>query len=220
MRRGGRDTRARLRRGRAGRRHPGQRGLTLVELLMGLALLVLVTGFLAGGLSTARRAAEADAVAETATRTDAALAAAVDLVEASLPIETIAAGTQRATLAFDGRHGSLAAILLGDGRTLRGGLVSLTLRREGDAVLVDVAPVREGAALAAVDPDRVRHVTLLTGVRDLRIGYLGDAGRDGLAAWRDSWEASGRLPALVAVEVDFLDPRRRPAAATAVLRQR
>lgn len=187
---------------------------------MGLALLVVLTGFLAGGLSMARRAAEADAAAETATRTDAALAAAVELVETALPLETVAAGSRRAALAFDGQSGSLAAILLGDGRTLRGGLISMRLRREGDAVVVDVAPVREGADLAAVDPGSLRHVTLLTGVRDLRIGYRGDARQGESAPWRDSWDPAGRLPALVALAIDFRDPRRRPVAATAVLRQR
>ena len=204
---------------RLGRRHPGQRGLTLIELLVGLALIVLVTGFLAGGLSLARRAAERDALSETAVRTDAALEAVAGLLEAALPILTIKTGTARASLAFDGQHGSLAAILLGDGRTLRGGLVSMTLRRAGDAVLVDVTPVREGTRLSATDPDSTRHVTLLTGVRDLRFDYLGEARGPGAAAWVESWDGD-RLPALVAVAVDFDDPRRRSATATAVLRQR
>lgn len=204
---------------RPGRRRPGQRGLTLIELLIGLALILLSTAFLAGGLSIARRAAEADAVAETATRDDAALQAAVDLVETALPLQTVAPGTQRAALAFDGRAGSLAAILLGDGRSLRGGLVSMALRRRGDAVLVDVAPVREGADLSAVDGDGARHVTLFTGVRSLSLSYLDEAGRSAAASWHDSWDGA-RLPVLVAIAVDFLDPRRRPVAGTAVLRQR
>lgn len=204
---------------RLGLRHPGQRGLTLVELLVGLTLIVLVTAFLAGGLSLARRAAERDATAETAVRSDAALEAAVGLLETALPILTLASGTQRASLAFDGQHGSLAAILLGDGRTLRGGLVSLTLRRTGDAVLVDVAPVREGTKLSEADPDATRHVTLLTGVRDLRLDYLGEARGTAPAAWLETWTGD-RLPVLVAIAVDFTDPRRRPVTATAVLRQR
>ena len=193
--------------------------MTLIELLVGLALIVLVTGFLAGGLSMARRAAERDALSETAVRTDAALEAAVGLIETTLPILTVAPGTQRASLAFDGQHGSLAAILLGDGRTLRGGLVSMTLRRAGDAILVDVAPVREGTRLPASDAEGTRHVTLLTGVRDLRLGYLGEPRGAGSAAWADAWTGD-RLPALVSIAVDFTDPRRRPATATAVLRQR
>ena len=204
---------------RLGRRHAGQRGLTLVELLVGLALIVLVTAFLAGGLSLARRAAERDALSETAVRTDAALEAAVELLETALPILTVAPGTRRASLAFDGQHGSLAAILLGDGRMLRGGLLSLTVRRTGDAVLVDVAPVREGTKPSETDPDVTRHVTLLTGVRDLRFDYLDEARGTAAAAWRQAWTGD-RLPALVAIAVDFDDPRRRPVTATAVLRQR
>ena len=35
----------------AGRRRPGEQGLTLIELLLSLAILAVLTGFLAGGLA-------------------------------------------------------------------------------------------------------------------------------------------------------------------------
>src|SRR6201999_1201503 len=48
------------------RQRPAEAGLTLIELLISLMLLVLITGFLAGGLAIGRRAfsAEQDAAVE------------------------------------------------------------------------------------------------------------------------------------------------------------
>ena len=50
-------------------RRRGEQGLTLIELLLSLAILAILTGFLAGGLSMSRRAFATDRASEIGSET-------------------------------------------------------------------------------------------------------------------------------------------------------
>ena len=69
----------------AGRRR-GEQGLTLIELLLSLAILAILTGFLAGGLSMARQAFGADRASEIGSETSAAIQTVAALVGSALPV--------------------------------------------------------------------------------------------------------------------------------------
>ena len=77
---------------RVAARRSAEQGLTLIELLLSLAILAILTGFLAGGLSMARQAFGADRASEIGSETSAAIQTVAALVGSALPVR------------FDGKH--------------------------------------------------------------------------------------------------------------------
>ena len=80
------------------RRRHAEAGLTLIELLVSLMLLVLITGFLAEGLGVGRRAFTADQDAAVEAANSAALDSLANLIATALPTQ---AGRGR-QIAFEG----------------------------------------------------------------------------------------------------------------------
>ena len=79
------------------RRRRGEQGLTLIELLLSLAILAILTGFLAGGLSMARQAFGADRASEISSETSAAIQTVAALVGSALPARFDGAGPKHAS---------------------------------------------------------------------------------------------------------------------------
>src|SRR3954453_15922881 len=88
---------------RAAHRRQGQQGLTLIELLLALAILAVLTGFLAGGLSIGRRAFDADRSGEISAETDGAIQAIAALIASALPVRGGTANPKSGVM-FDGRQ--------------------------------------------------------------------------------------------------------------------
>lgn len=200
-----------------GRRRRSEQGLTLIELLLALAILAVLTGFLAGGLSIGRRAFDADRASGVSGETDAAIQAISALIASALPIP---AGTAnpKSGIVFDGRQGTLSFMGLSEGRALRGGPHMIRLRRSGLDLVVDVAgstPEVAGDA-AGLTPTRV---VALSGVRDVRFSYFGSANPAGPPGWQPQWFRAERLPDLVSIQIDFEDARRNEPARIIALRQ-
>ena len=130
---------------RLGRRRRSEQGLTLIELLLAVAILTLLTGFLAGGLSIGRRAFDADRTSEIASETDAAIKIISSLIASALPVRTNATN-QKSGMVFDGRQNSLSFVALSEGRSLRGGPHKISLRRSGEDFVVDVVGPAAAAA--------------------------------------------------------------------------
>src|SRR4030081_3641536 len=105
---------------RAARRRSGERGLTLIELLLALAILAVLTGFLAGGLSIGRRAFDADRSSGISAETDKAIQAVSSLIASALPVPANTA-SRKSGIVFDGRQATLSFVGLSEGRALRGG---------------------------------------------------------------------------------------------------
>ena len=202
---------------RAGRRRGGEQGLSLIELLLALAILAVLTGFLAGGLSIGRRAFDADRASGVSGETDAAIQAISSLIASALPVAASTANP-KSGIVFDGRQATLSFMGLSEGRALRGGPHMIRLRRSGVDLVVDVvgsAPEAAGDA-AGLTPTRV---IALSGVRDIRFSYFGSANPAGPPGWQAQWFRAERLPDLVSIQIEFEDARRNEPARIVALRQ-
>src|SRR5258705_4787147 len=190
----------------AARRRRGEQGLTLIELLLSLAILAILTGFLAGGLSIARRAFATDRASEIGSETSAAIQTVAALVGSALPVRFDGAGPKDA-IGFDGRSEGISFVGLSEGRSLRGGPHKIVLRRSGREVVVDFVPFTGARLKENSDPAPTR-VVVLSGVREIRIGYFGTLNPKVTPAWRADWFRAERLPDLVSIRIGFEDERR------------
>lgn len=201
---------------RAGRRRRGEQGLTLIELLLALAILAVLTGFVAGGLSIGRRAFDADRTGEIGSETDAAIQAISSLIASALPAPATAAN--KSGILFEGHQETLMFMGLSEGRSLRGGPHLIRLRRNGGDIAVDVAgsaPAGPGDA-SGLTPARV---LALSGVREIRFSYFGRVNDSAPPGWRPDWLRAERLPDLISIQIDFQDARRNEPARIIALRQ-
>jgi hypothetical protein len=202
---------------RAPRRRSGEHGLTIIELLLSLAILVVLMGFLAGGLSMGRRAFDTDRANGIGSETDAAIQVISNLIGSALPIPANTGGQQSA-VAFDGRQEAMLFVGLSEGRSLRGGPYEISLRRSGGDLVVDLSASAAGAKKDALEPSTA-DVVVLRGVREVRFGYFGRINPKAAAGWRSDWFRSERLPDLVSIRIEFEDERRNEPATIIALRQ-
>jgi general secretion pathway protein J len=202
----------------AGRRRRGEQGLTLIELLLALAILALLTGFLAGGLSIGRRAFDADRTSEISSETDAAIQVISSLIGSALPAR---AGTanQKSGIMFDGRQQTMSFVGLSEGRSLRGGPHAISLRRSGENLVVDVVVGSSPEAAGEASGSTPTRVVALSGVREIRFSYFGSLNPSAPPGWQAEWFRTERLPDLVSIQIDFEDARRNEPARIVALRQ-
>jgi general secretion pathway protein J len=195
----------------------GEQGLTLIELLLSLAILAVLAGFLAGGLSMARRAFGADRASEIGSETSAAIQTVAALVGSALPVRFDGAGPKDA-IGFDGRHEVLSFVGLSEGRSLRGGPHKIVLRRSGGDIVADFVALNGARSKENPEPASTR-VVVLGGVREIRIRYFGTVDAKVKPAWRADWVRAERLPDLVSIRIEFEDERRNEPATIVALRQ-
>jgi prepilin-type N-terminal cleavage/methylation domain-containing protein len=202
---------------RVAARRRGEQGLTLIELLLSLAILAILTGFLAGGLSMARQAFGADRASEIGSETSAAIQTVAALVGSALPVRFDATGPKDA-IGFDGRGEAISFVGLSEGRSLRGGPHKIVLRRSGGDIVADFVALSGARSKENSEPPATR-VVVLSGVREIRIGYFGTAAPKVKPAWRADWVRAERLPDLVSIRIEFEDERRNEPAVVVALRQ-
>jgi general secretion pathway protein J len=191
-------------------RRRSEAGLTLIELLISLMLLVVITGFLAGGFTMGRRAFAADRGAADQEETAAALNALAGLIGAALP-----APAPKGRMNFDGRSDALAFVGLSAGHALPGGPLEYRIRRNGGELEVEV----QATAGAAPLPQGPVRTVALREIASLKFSYFGRPAAGASATWQDEWPVSDHLPDLIAMRVGFVDPRRDRPALVVALRQ-
>ena len=201
----------------AGRRRPGEQGLTLIELLLSLAILAVLTGFLAGGLAIGRRAFDADRVNRIVSGSSAAVQTVSTLIGSALPIPE---GTrdQGPRIMFDGRQQTLVFVGLSEGRSLRGGPHKIRLRRSGNDLVAEIVVTATETKAGDPLPPAIQ-VAVLSGVREVRFEYFGKINPASPPGWRSEWAGAEHLPDLVSIRVDFEDQRRNEPATIVALRQ-
>lgn len=206
-----------IRHARVSRRRPGEQGVTMIELLLSLAILVVLTGFLAGGLSIGRRAFDADRVNGIASQTDAAIEVISGLIGSALPAQGDT-GDQPANVVFDGRQDAVSFVGLSEGHSLRGGPHRISLQRSGRDVVVNVKNLT-ARAKKETDERSLQGIVVLRGVREVSFEYFGRTKASSAPSWRTEWLGAERLPDLVSIRIDFEDERRNQPAIIVALRQ-
>lgn len=176
-------------------RHPGQRGFTLLELLVAVAMLGLISTILMGSVRFGTRVWERAAV-QVETTGDAAalddflrrrLSRIYALREETRSGRAVLFTGTRASLHFAGPAPSDSAVA---------GIYLYTLRRadEGSDALVLSWALRDGGGypgrLAAV-PD----------VRRVELAYFGAVRPGAAPRWQESWRNSDSLPRLIRLRV-------------------
>jgi general secretion pathway protein J len=201
----------------AGRQRHREQGLTLIELLLALAIVAVLTGFLAAGLSIGRRAFDADRSSELSVQTDAAIQTVSSLIASALPVQ-VSEANSKAAIMFDGRQDTLFFVGLSEGRSMRGGPHMIRLRRSGADIVVDVmGPAAQTARNAGgLTPTQV---VALKGVRDIRFSYFGSADPARPSLWQTQWSGAERLPDLISMQIEFEDARRNEPPRIIALRQ-
>ncbi|MBR0697765.1 prepilin-type N-terminal cleavage/methylation domain-containing protein [Bradyrhizobium lablabi] len=200
------------------RRRREELGLTLIELLLSIALLAILTGFLAGGLSMGRRAFDADRTSATDGEAYAAIQTLSNLIGSALPVHG-SETAQKGAIMFEGRRDALAFVGLSEGRALPGGPHRIDLRQDGNEF---VAGFRAWPAASAGKADRdaqPNRVAVLRGIRSVRLSYFGSPAPTGPAGWYDGWAQAEQLPDLVSIKIEFEDERRNEPATIVALRQ-
>jgi general secretion pathway protein J len=190
----------------------------MIELILSLAILVLLTGFLAGGLTLGRRAFSADRQSRIEGETDTALQAVTSSLELAFPAWSASEGKQR-RIVFDGRSESISFVGLSQGYSLLGGPYKIGLKRSGADLVMDIILLESGSSRKRQEPENM-HLTVLEGVRAVRFSYFGRLTETAPPAWLTEWLRAEFLPELVSVQVDFEDVRRNRPPILVALRQR
>jgi len=193
-------------------RRTQEAGLTLIELLVSLALLAVLTAFLAGGLMFGRRGFKADRNAGIETEADEAINVISRLIGSAFPVQIDAERAIRAA-AFDGGEEAISFIGLSGGHGLSGGPARFNVKCDGGDLVIHVSGSRAEAG------ELVAPIAVLGGVRSVQFGYFGKAASAGQPGWQTEWHDSDHLPYLVSIKINFKDERRDQPPVLVALRQ-
>ncbi|CAN5257478.1 hypothetical protein BH10PSE7_BH10PSE7_38320 [soil metagenome] len=182
----------------------GQRGTTLVELVIAMALLALIAVYSLGAVKSFRDFAR---VADRIEHQELAGAVATHLVRS---IESARGAFVSGTgdlpvLAFIGQAQSLTIVTDSDPRLDFGGLylVQLTLEDAGEYGLRLVDRRTAFRPSLMLDLNTGDPVVLLDHIRRLTFAYYGSASSNEAARWHGDWLAAARMPAAVRILIDL-----------------
>ena len=190
----------------------GQRGFTLLELLIAIALLVLLTGMLYGGLDLASRRYQGQSH-----RLDRS--AQVALVQNFLRAQISDARALPApgggkAIQFDGRPDGISFVSRGPASANVGGLAQLTVAyAPGTSGTSGTLSVHWQPLAPTVAP---RDSILLAKVRRVEFSYYGAPTPGDAPAWHTSWQSLPILPSLVRLSLEFADGEIMPTLVIAI----
>lgn len=184
----------------------------MIELLLSLALLAVLVGFVVGGLSMAQRAFAVDAANTVNAEGDEAIGSVMNLVAGALPVLK-----SDQSVVFEGSAEHVRFVALSEGRSLRGGPYRVDLRRVGNELIVEIG---KWPTSATQDPaGESTSVVVLRSVRAVHFSYFGSRARsDAQQGWREEWGAAQAMPRLVSLRIEFEDGTRNGPASVVALR--
>lgn len=179
-------------------------GLTLIELLVGLAVLGLIAAVLAGALRTGIAGSEAiERRVERLNELRLGQAFIRRHMSQARPVKW--ADGRRARVAFDGDADGVSFVSVMPSWPSAGGLYLVRLALVGDRLVL----VRRITAGESPGFDFDRHAerwVLASGVASLRFAYFGAETRREPPQWHDRWRERAELPLLVRLDVAYADP--------------
>ncbi len=191
-----------------------QRGFTLVELLLSIALIGLIMMLAYGGLSSSIRAATSgDEMVERNNRLRAVHGFVRRQIANALPLTMRSAESLQDDLdlvRFEGGRDSIRFVAPMPGYLGHGGPHEQTLMFERGELLFDHQLLQQSddSELARAIDDR-DPVVLLTDLRDVRFSFLQAAEEEDIdPEWVDEWEEPAQTPLMVRVEVEFAEGAR------------
>lgn len=174
-------------------RAESERGFTLVEVLVSLALLVLLFALLPNAVGLGRRAWETHEDASAAIERKARLAVLEQrLAEAQPQFE--AAGGGGLAIAFVGEPDALEFVATGTGQRA----IGLWRWRVASSGTQQIEVSAQPFPVSFGDPATVRPLFAERGV-SLRLAYFGRATPNTEAAWHERWPRTDALPQLVEI---------------------
>jgi general secretion pathway protein J len=190
----------------------GARGFSLIEVLMATALLAAGLALAFATIGNATSASErAEAQARQAERLRAAQGFLRRQIEGALAIPFDQDGNSGEPIVFHAERDLLRFVAPMPGYLSRGGPYLMEF---------ELVPGRDGQRLlfrhylltpeGVIEPDaEVEAEVLLEGLRGaaFSVRALDDEGEPG--PWLDRWEEIGRMPILVRLEAEFIDPQAR-----------
>ena len=192
---------------RAARKRPGEQGLTLIELVISLAILALIVGFLAEGIVFAKRAFGVDRGAQVNASADAGIDALTHLIGLAI----LPRSSQQAR--FNGHADRLDFVTLSEGYSLKGGPYLVRTGLQGTEFTLDFSSLTPSHDKAS---DHARAVAI-RGVRALRFEYFGSLDATRPPGWHSDWVSAEALPDLVSMRLQLMeDSAERPPLVVAI----
>ena len=190
---------------RAARR--GDAGFTLVELLVGLLIVGLIVGLLFGSLRFGSRVWETvQQRGDDIARIEIAQNFIRTYLGKARLLPSKPEGSRR-SLAFEGDAGSVSFVTTLPLHLGNGGLYQMQIYLDeqpgGRALAVSWRSYRAGEGPASDDDERT--IVLIEGVSSVNFDYFGASRAAELSGWRDYWESTGSIPALVRLRISLED---------------
>jgi general secretion pathway protein J len=181
---------------------PGNAGFSLVELLVGLALLGMICALLAAGLGLGQRVWNSSEARNQASRTMFDVSAALRRLLGSLqPLRTGVDGSR--AVEFRGFGERLEGVVHLPSHLGLGGLYRVRLECETGSHRLNLylSPYRQGETASEEGSNSQGLTTLADGIEELQLRYFGQAKNDSKAEWHETWEDQDGLPKLLSVTI-------------------
>ena len=193
-----------------------ERGTTLLELLVAMALLALLASYAFGAIRHLRSFDRAMRDIEDASSIEAVTAHMRRTIAGSRVVFFTTSGSQ-AKLAFVGEESRISLVADADNRLEWGGLYLVQIgfmEEEGERKLVAFRRVFRPAM--DIEPGSRDPVLLADQVASLRFRYFGSPEKDAEAQWHATWTSMKTLPKAVEVILTFTNGRRWPPMVVAI----
>lgn len=186
----------------------GERGFTLIEVLVGLTLLGALVAVLSGALRLGLQGRETvDARAEWLDEVRITQTFVRQYIETARPFSWVR--DRRTEVAFEGLRESVSFVAAMPGWQNPGGLYLVRIAREGDRLMLTrriTSGETDGFDFTA-DAERT---VLATGIGRLDFSYFGAAPPfDETPRWHDQWRGRAAMPRLVRLDLSYRDGGRK-----------